>query len=1311
MATSNRDVKLTLGVETTGAEDIDKLKKSVEQLAKEGGDAAPEFQQLADEIDRLGQQATALRTFEDLARATDELKVAQQAAETSTAELGAQLATLGTATERAKTEQQAAAAKADEAKATFKALRDELQILRNSYEQNGDRVANYKSEVERLTRAKIEARNADEAATKELRAANAAVREAETAEAKLQNTYTRTEAALNSTNAALRERSTALDQARQAADQLGVSTDNVAAAQVQLVNSLNRVGTEAATVRAQTQFLAQAQDEYAAAQRRAKEASDASARAAADAARTLQQAFGTVGVRSAQELEAEIRQVRDAMNLVRDGANLTGRELSVAMASGNARIKELERSLREVRGELTLADKAAGLLKNSMGQIAAGNLIADGIGALINKIKEMGREFIVAIVQIDQMRRGLNAIYKDALTTASQINFLRKTASEAGVSFGGLSGEFVKFSAAMKGANVPIAESNALFRAVTQASAALGLGAEATGGALNALGQIASKGVVSLEELRQQLGDRLPGALGLAAKGLGITEAQLIKLVESGGLAARDFFPAFTQGLQSLRGETDGLVPTFERFKGLLTEIAQGLGDAGVTNLLVAALKILGGTVGAVALGLSTLTEAIRIASFAITAFYRTLTGDKTAWEFFNTELDKSVERLASQANAFNNLLAPQQQFTAGQQAATAALNTTSAAAVQAASTLDGMGKVAQLSALSNRLAADSTLDLGAKIVQFNVAAAEMLSVQQKQTEASEKYAKAVQTEGETLVSLAKIRGDEQAVLLAQAAAAERLAAAQAVVAENQKAEADIIALQIRALEENARARGLSAEATKVQREELEKKVSVARAEEAQAKATAEAARQEAVARKIAAESYADNSAKINEYREALAAAGRRLLEVTELKARGLLTDKEVKQALDGLAVAQARYNDALSDAVRLSAAYAEASKSIAQLELAGLDLALKQAQAAERKAVLDGNEYAAREAAIKQREIEIQIIRTKIAAAEAEAQSIIATAEAQRAELIAKNQLTDVERIRIENSIRAAEVKMLEAKALGVNVEALEKELTALRNGNTEREKSTQGLAANTAARYSNAQATNANSDALERLNMRYMQSSDYTQRQIELLRQEAAATEQAAEAKRKYWNVDKDGFTLDSNGQRMQQFVWNRASIIDYLKQAGIEDVLAEELAKQFVKPDGTTGYMASAAQLKWGGQYSTLSQALGKMVDYYKYDDAGKSEAENILSDLNRKPRNMGGTADGGSMSGGFSSSGGGGGGGGGSSTGGGAGVNTGGGLPESSRTVNLTFNLGGQSTTVGVNSEADAARLTGIFRTLEEAARRT
>ncbi|WP_442960934.1 tape measure protein, partial [Pseudoalteromonas sp. SWYJZ98] len=235
----------------------------------------------------------------------------------------------------------------------------------------------------------------------------------------------------------------------------------------------------------------------------------------------------------------------------------------------------------------------------------------------------------------------MNAVYKDTALVASQLDFLRKTANDSGVGVGGLSDSFVKFSASMKSANVPAQQSNELFASLTRAAGSLGLGAERTSLALDALSQIASKGVVSMEELRQQLGDSLPGALSLTAKGLGITDAELVKLVElrqqlgdslpgalsltakglgitdaelvklveSGNLAARDFFPSFTKGLQELHGETEGLVPTWERLKNAFTLAAQNAGDAGWLEILTMGLRGLGLAAGSVLLPLNALFE------------------------------------------------------------------------------------------------------------------------------------------------------------------------------------------------------------------------------------------------------------------------------------------------------------------------------------------------------------------------------------------------------------------------------------------------------------------------------------------------------------------------------------------------------------------------------------------------------------------------------------------------------------------------------------------------------------------------------
>lgn len=119
-------------------------------------------------------------------------------------------------------------------------------------------------------------------------------------------------------------------------------------------------------------------------------------------------------------------------------------------------------------------------------------------------------------------------------------------------------------------------------------------------------------------------------------------------------------------------------------------------------------------------------------------------------------------------------------------------------------------------------------------------------------------------------------------------------------------------------------------------------------------------------------------------------------------------------------------------------------------------------------------------------------------------------------------------------------------------------------------------------------------------------------------------AAAKYRAEVDKKYGRAgqSKSLSTIDRDAPIASQWVWTRAAIIDYLQSAGLDENLAEELAKQFVKSDGTVDYMASNAQKKWGGKNSTLAEALGKMVDYYKYTDQGKAEAANRQAYLGGK-----------------------------------------------------------------------------------------
>jgi tape measure domain-containing protein len=1015
MATSSsRDVKLTLQVDTLGEDGIKELQKAVEALGRDGGAAAPEFQKLADEIGRLGEQSKALSTFRELSEETDKLAARQADSAASTAQMAAKLQELAAATAQARDRQREATndlvtGQQAQAKATA-ALRE----LKAEYNAAGKNTKDYRDKL-------LEAVQAQSAANIELvklrqnqKEANAEVTAAVSEQSKQETQVKKSAAQTDRLAEALQKQTDALRESTTAAEALGVSTEDVATAEGKLLAAFNALGSEASTVSAQLGILAveeekvarqaeelaaalaqqnldkaaaetaalaqqtkllEAEQEFAtetarhlaeAQQRVADEATRlaqvqkddfakqlaqaqalltaefelqaaiaadliAQERALADAQRDaglaaekaaqdmanaaqkagqrIDNAFGTLGVRSVQAVQQEIVETRAAMTTLAAESQRTGTSMAGAFAAGETKIKTLEREIRELNGTLTTADKAAGLFKNSLGQIAAGNLIADAIGAIVEKVKDMGRQFIASIVQLDTFRRALNAVYKDTTTTANQLEFLRKTANDNGIGIGGLSDSFVKFSASMKSANVPVQQSNELFASLTRAAGSLGLGAERTSLALDALGQIASKGVVSMEELRQQLGDSLPGALSLTAKGLGITDAELVKLVESGNLAARDFFPAFTAGLRELHGETEGLVPLWERLKNAFTLAAQNAGDAGGINIMTAALKLLTAAVGIVVGALNGFMEMIGLVGKALALLAPGLGTASERMAMFREEVDAAAARQAAFSAAIDASLSPVQQQTVAITASTKSI-------MESVGATDGLTRAQQAAAIAAKLNGDASLDAAAKYVQLSIATATLITQQQNETLNLEKLAKAKKEEGDTLIQLAKLRGDEQAILIASKVAAEQYAAATAAVAASKREELALLEQQLVAQVAKLESDKASAEQKEKETEKLRELIKAKTAEVEQTRAATEAAQQEIAARKLAIQTYADNSAKVEEYTKRVAELAAQEKELLAQQQAGQDVSVQLQYVRTELAKATALQRDAVNDLI-----------------------------------------------------------------------------------------------------------------------------------------------------------------------------------------------------------------------------------------------------------------------------------------------------------------------------------------------------------------------------------------------------------
>jgi tape measure domain-containing protein len=135
---------------------------------------------------------------------------------------------------------------------------------------------------------------------------------------------------------------------------------------------------------------------------------------------------------------------------------------------------------------------------------------------------------------------------------------------------------FRTLSGALRGMALP--KQIEIFKGVSAGVAAMGLSGEDAKGTFLALGQIASKGTVSAEELRGQIGERVPGAFGIAAKAMGVTEQKLGDMMKKGEIASNVFLPKFAAEMQKTFGvaaanNVNSANANFERFNNTLFDL------------------------------------------------------------------------------------------------------------------------------------------------------------------------------------------------------------------------------------------------------------------------------------------------------------------------------------------------------------------------------------------------------------------------------------------------------------------------------------------------------------------------------------------------------------------------------------------------------------------------------------------------------------------------------------------------------------------------------------------------------------------
>lgn len=217
------------------------------------------------------------------------------------------------------------------------------------------------------------------------------------------------------------------------------------------------------------------------------------------------------------------------------------RERAFQQLAADANLSTLQ--LAKFRAELGDTRGALATLSNGLGLSKAAML------AFAAAVAFGGQACLEAALQADRLSKAYTTITGSSSAAQQQLSYLYDVSNRLGLQFQSTAESAKTFFAAGKGSSLE-KDMNGIFEAVASAGAALALSQDDMQGAFLALGQMISKGKVQAEELRGQLGERLPGAFQLAAKAMGMTTAQLDKFMADGKLTAEDLLPKLAKVMQ-----------------------------------------------------------------------------------------------------------------------------------------------------------------------------------------------------------------------------------------------------------------------------------------------------------------------------------------------------------------------------------------------------------------------------------------------------------------------------------------------------------------------------------------------------------------------------------------------------------------------------------------------------------------------------------------------------------------------------------------------------------------------------------------
>ena len=201
------------------------------------------------------------------------------------------------------------------------------------------------------------------------------------------------------------------------------------------------------------------------------------------------------------------------------------------------------------------------------------------IGQAIDNLGQYAAAVAKTVAEVNKSRVALAGVTRDVDDYDKALSAATDASNKFLLPISDATRQFARLQASVAGAGYETDTTKKVFDGIASAIVATGGKTEDLNGALLATAQVFSKGKVSAEELRGQIGERLPGAFTVFADAVNKTPAQLDDALQKGEVTLEDFV-RFTEELTKRYGKTAEILATAPENAGARLQVA--LQDASV---------------------------------------------------------------------------------------------------------------------------------------------------------------------------------------------------------------------------------------------------------------------------------------------------------------------------------------------------------------------------------------------------------------------------------------------------------------------------------------------------------------------------------------------------------------------------------------------------------------------------------------------------------------------------------------------------------------------------------------------------------